>query len=74
MTDPEITLNVVDDPGWTDSLPLLILAVCLLIGAIALLYAMNRVRRRRHAHRHEHLVVDMAEEETLRDLPPEERP
>jgi hypothetical protein len=73
MTDT-VTVNVSDNPGWTDSLPLLILLICLAIAAIAFLFGMRWLQRRRHAHRNEHLVVDMAEPETLRDLPPEERP
>ncbi|HYJ30828.1 MAG TPA: hypothetical protein VEW25_10870 [Allosphingosinicella sp.] len=73
MTD-RVTVNVTDNPCWADSSPLLILAVCLVIAAVALLYGLRRMRERRHAHRDEHIVVDMAEPESLRDLPPEERP
>lgn len=74
MSETEVTVSVSENPEWADSLPLLILAVCLLIAAVAFVYGLRRLRRRRHAHRHDHLVVDMAEPETLSDLPPEERP
>ena len=74
MTDTDVTVNVSENPGWADSLPLLILALCLLIATIGFLYGLRRMQRRRHAHRHDHLVVDMAEPESLKDLPPEQRP
>jgi hypothetical protein len=74
MSDTDVKLTVSDNNGWADWSPLLILAVCLLIAAVALLYGLRWLRRRRHAHRDEHIVVDMAEPESLRDLPPEERP
>ena len=74
MSETEVNISVSEDPWWADSLPLLILVVCLLIAAIAFLYGLRWLQRRRHAHRHDHLVVDMAEPETLSDLPPEERP
>lgn len=74
MTDTDVTLRVSENPAWTDSLPLLILAVCLAIAAIAFLYGLRRMQQRRHAHRRDHLDVDIAEPESLRDLPPEERP
>lgn len=73
MSDTDVTVSVSENPGWADSLPLLILAICLLIAAIAFLYGLRWLHRRRHARRG-HLSVDMAEPETLRDLPPEERP
>lgn len=74
MSETDVTVSVSENGGWADSMPLLILAVCLLIGAIAFLYGLRWMLRRRRAHRHDHLVVDMAEPETLRDLPPERRP
>ena len=74
MSTTQINVNVVEDGSWTDSMPLLILAVCLLIGAIAFFYGLRRMLHRRRAHRDDHLVVDIAEPETLRDLPPEQQP
>ena len=74
MTRTEVNVAVSENPGWTDSMPLLILMLCLLIAAIAFLYGLRVLQRRRHAHRGDHLVVDMAEPESLKDLPPEERP
>jgi len=73
MSETEVTVSVSENPGWADSLPLLILAVCLLIAVVAFFYGLRWLHRRRHA-RDGHLRVDMAEPETLRDLPPEERP
>ncbi|MEA3018459.1 MAG: hypothetical protein QOI38_3181 [Sphingomonadales bacterium] len=74
MSTTRINVNVVEDGSWTDSMPLLILAVCVTIGIIAFLFGLNWLRRRRHAHLEDHLVVDMAEPETLRDLPADRRP
>jgi hypothetical protein len=74
MTETEVSVNVGDSSGWADSMPLLILAICLLIAAIAFLYGLRRLQRRRHAHRDDHLAVDMAEPESLSELPPDERP
>ena len=74
MSDTTQVNVSVGDTSWYDSLPLLILAVCLLIAAIGFLYGLRRLQERRHAHRSEHLVADIAEPESLKDLPPEERP
>ncbi len=74
MTETEVSVNVSDSSGWADSMPFLILAICLLIATIAFLYGLRRLQRRRHAHLEDHLAVDMAEPESLKDLPPEERP
>ena len=73
MTDT-VTVNVTQDPGWTDSLPLIILLICIVIAAIGFFYGLRMLQRRRHAHRYEHLVADIAEPESLRDMPPEQRP
>ena len=74
MSRTEVSLNVVEEgSNWAAS-PLLILLVSLVIAAIAFLIGLNVLRRRRHAHEGEHLVADIAEPETLRDLPPEQRP
>ena len=74
MTDTEVTVNVSDGSSWADSIPLLILAFCLLIATIAFLYGLRVLQRRRHAQRSDHLAVDMAEPESLDELPPQERP
>ena len=69
-----ISTNVSDGSSWADSVPLLIIAVCVLIGVIAFLFGLRHLLNRRRAHLDDHLEVDMAEPETLRDLPPERRP
>ena len=74
MTDTEVSVNVSDSSSWADSMPLLILAFCLVIAAIAFLYGLRVLQRRRHAHRADHLAVDIAEPESLDELPPEQRP
>jgi hypothetical protein len=74
MSSTTVNTNIADGGSWSDSMPLLILAVCLTIGLIAFLYGLRRLLHRRRAHRNDHLVVDMAEPETLRDLPPDRQP
>ena len=74
MSDTEINLNVADGGSWYDSAPLLILGLCVVIAAIAFLFGLSRLRRRQHAHERDHLVADIAEPETLRDLPDERQP
>ncbi|MEA3041636.1 MAG: hypothetical protein QOC65_1125 [Sphingomonadales bacterium] len=74
MSTTQINVNVVEGGSWTDSMPLLILAVCVTIGIVAFLFGLRWLRRRRHAHLQDHLVVDMAEPQALRDLPPDRRP
>ena len=74
MSETDVTLNVSDTTSWYDSLPLLILGLCVVIAVIAFLFGLGRLRRRQHAHEREHLVADIAEPETLRDIPEERRP
>jgi len=74
MSETDISVNVVETGGWTDDLPLLILGLCIVIAVIAFLFGLGWLKRRRTAHEHEHLVVDIAEPESLRDLPEERRP
>jgi hypothetical protein len=74
MSETDVTLNVSDTTSWYDSLPLLILALCVVIAVIAFLFGLGWLRRRQHAHERDHLVADIAEPETLRDLPDEHRP
>lgn len=73
MSETEVTVNVSDGGTWTDSLPLLIVLIAIVIAVIFFLFGLQRLRRRRHAHENEHLVVDMAEPETLRDADAEPR-
>ena len=74
MSETEISVNVTETGGWTDDLPLLILGFCLVIAVIAFLLGLSWLKRRRTVHEHDHLVVDIAEPETLRDLPEDRRP
>jgi len=74
MSETDVTLNVSDTTSWYDSLPLLILGLCVVIAVIAFLFGLGWLRRRQHAHEREHLVADIGEPETLRDVPEERRP
>jgi hypothetical protein len=74
MSTTEVSMNVADGGGWYESVPFLILGLCLVIAVIAFLFGLSWLKRRRTAHEREHLVVDMAEPESLRDLPDERRP
>ena len=74
MSDSDVTLNMSDSPAWYESLPLLILGLCVVIAVIGFLFGLGWLRRRQHAHEREHLVADIAEPETLRDVPEERRP
>ena len=74
MSETEVTLNVSDSTSWYESMPLLILGLCVVVALIAFLFGLGWLRRRRHAHEGEHLVADIAEPETLRDVPDERKP
>jgi cell division protein FtsX len=74
MSRTEVSLNVVEEGSNWASTPLLILLASIVIAVIAFLIGLNWLRRRRHEHEGEHLVADIAEPESLRELPPEQRP
>lgn len=74
MSETDVTLNVSDSTSWYDSVPLLILGLCVVVAVIGFLFGLARLRRRQHAHEREHLVADIAEPETLGDVPEERRP
>lgn len=74
MSTTEVSMNVAEQDGWYDSVPALILGISLVIAVIAFLYGLHWLKQRRIAHEREHLVVDIAEPESLRDLPEERKP
>ncbi|HEX9932946.1 MAG TPA: hypothetical protein VGB08_08910 [Allosphingosinicella sp.] len=74
MSSTEVSVNAAGQDGWYESVPFLIVGISLVIAVIAFLYGLSWLKRRRSAHEREHLVVDMAEPESLRDLPEERRP
>ena len=74
MSETEVSLNVADQGGWYESMPLLIVGLSVVIAVIAFLWGLSWLKRRRTAHEHEHLRVDIAEPESLRDLPEDRRP
>ena len=53
--------------GPSDYSQELIAVACVVIALIFFLIGLRWARRRRHRHEGEHLVVDMAEPETLKD-------
>ena len=63
------TTTISTDPAPTqDYSQEVILAACLVIALIFLLLGLRWAKRRRHEHEDEHLVVDMAEPESLDDM------
>jgi uncharacterized iron-regulated membrane protein len=62
MTNTKITIT---ETEATNSVELIILLACLIIAAIAVLIGMLWLRRRRAAHRHEHLDAKIARPESL---------
>ena len=54
--------------GTDDPTQEMILAACVVIALVFFLLALRWLKSRRHRHEGEHLVVDMAEPESLNDL------
>ena len=64
-----VTGSTEPDPvGTGDYSQELIVAACVILALIFFLLGLRWAKRRRHKHEGEHLVVDMAEPETLEDV------